>query len=156
MSPPTELEQIIELEKKTRSRYSNLMKLLFLFGLILVIWVFVVFVTVFFGGYDYTWTGASFEIWVYIFAVVVGIFILFEILLYTRFTNLKNVRIEKEKPKAEFLDGKRVYVYSHPEGMEGGVFSKTYVEIDERNILRLRTLMIDPGEIWKKVEKKSK
>ena len=84
-----------------------------------------------------------------------GVFIFFEILLYTRFTDLKNIRIEKEKPKLEYLEGKRVHVYTHPAGIEGGVFSKTYVEIGEHNILRLRTLMIAPDELWKKVEKKS-
>ncbi len=37
---------------------------------------------------------------------------------------------------------------TYPEGVEGGIFSKTYVGIDEHNVLRLRTLMVPPDELW--------
>ena len=35
-------------------------------------------------------------------------------------------------------------------GVEGGIFSKTYIEIDNKNVLRLRTLIIPPEELWVK------
>ena len=42
--------------------------------------------------------------------------------------------------------------------MEGGIFSKTYIHINDKTILRLRTLMIPPEDLWgeKKNEDKSK
>ena len=60
--------------------------------------------------------------------------------------------MEAEKPKPEFIDGKRVYVYSHPERMEGGIFSKTYIAIDKHSVLRLRSLMVPPNHLWNKDE----
>jgi len=55
----------------------------------------------------------------------------------------------KNKP-VEYINGKKIHIYTSPKGTEGGIFSKTYIEIDEHNLLRLRTLMIPPGELWGK------
>ena len=155
MEGSVDLNKTIELESKTRAKYTNLTKLLFLIGIVLIIWVFVVFAGVFLWGFDATWAGIGFDIWVYIFAIIAGIFILLEILFYYRYLGLRNKVVEIKKPKVEYLEGKRVYVYTHPKGVEGGVFSKTYVQMDEHNILRLRSLMVSPGELWKKTEKKA-
>ena len=106
-------------------------------------------------NYGANWAGVGFDIWVYIFAIIVGVFILLEILFYNRYMSLRNKVVEIKKPKLEYLDGKRVYVYTHPKGVEGGVFSKTYIQMDENNILRLRSLMVAPSELWKKAEKKA-
>ena len=54
----------------------------------------------------------------------------------------------------EFINEKKVHIYTYPKGITGGIFSKTYIDIDGHNILRLRTLMIPPGELWGKKEEK--
>ena len=54
----------------------------------------------------------------------------------------------------EFIDGKYIHVFTYPKAMEGGIFSKTYIEIDTENVLRLRTLIIPPNELWSKNETK--
>jgi hypothetical protein len=61
---------------------------------------------------------------------------------------VKRKRIASEKPKSLYLRGKKLHVYTLPEGSKGGVFSKTYVKIDEENILTLRYQMIMPEELW--------
>ena len=53
-----------------------------------------------------------------------------------------------EKPKPEYIDGKIVVDITFPRGTDGGVYSKTYIEIDESSILRLKNLMIPPNELW--------
>jgi hypothetical protein len=63
------------------------------------------------------------------------------------FNSVKNKRIELEKSKPEFIDGRRIFVYTFPEGVEGGIFSKTYIELDKHNVIRLRILMISPHEL---------
>ena len=45
------------------------------------------------------------------------------------------------------------FAITYPKGIEGGVFSKTYVELDNHNIVRLRALMIHPGELWSDKQK---
>jgi len=152
MAESIDLNKMVELEAKSRAKYSNLTKLLLLIGIVLIIWVFVVFAGVFFWNYGTTWAAAGFDIWVYIFGIIIGVFILLEILFYNRYLSLKSKVIEKKKPKIEYLDGRRVYVYTHPKGIEGGVFSKTYIQMDEHNILRLRSVMVAPGELWGKKE----
>ena len=64
----------------------------------------------------------------------------------------KKKRMEKGKIEPEYINGKRVHVLTFPHGKEGGIFSKTYIQIDEDNVLRLRTLLIPPDELWGKKE----
>jgi len=147
-------DEIFEFEEKIRKKYSNITKLLFLIGIILIVCFLVVFSGVFFLGYNYNWAVFSFENWILILSAILGIFILFEILFYIRFSNLEKQMKKKSQPKPEFIDGKHVHVFTYPKGIEGGIFSKTYVEIDSQNILRLRTLIISPNELWSKNEPK--
>jgi uncharacterized membrane protein len=154
MSELQKTDEIFEFEEKIRKKYSNITKLLFLIGIILIVWFLIVFSGVFFWGYNYNWAGIGFETWVLVISVILGVFILFEILFYFRFSNLEKQIKQKSQPKPEFIDGKHVHVFTHPKGVEGGIFSKTYVEIDSHNVLRLRTLMISPNELWSKNETK--
>ena len=78
------------------------------------------------------------------------VFILLELIFYLHFSSVSKKTFEVEKPKQEFIDGKKVHVFTHPKGIEGGIFSKTYIEIDEKNVLRLRTPMIPPEKLWDK------
>jgi hypothetical protein len=142
----------VELVDKLRNKYSMYAKLLFLIAIILFIWVIIVFLGASVLDYGYNWAGLSLEAWIITVSVIILIFIAIDFLFLSRFSSVKNKIMELGKPKIEFVDGKRVHVITHPKGMEGGIFSKTYVEIDEHNVLRLRTLMIPPEELWGKIE----
>jgi hypothetical protein len=78
---------------------------------------------------------------------VIVIFVIFELLFYFHFNNIRDKRIELEKPKPEFKNGKRVYVYTFPGGVEGGIFAKTYVDIDDQCTLRIKTLLVTPKDL---------
>ena len=67
-----------------------------------------------------------------------------------RYPTIKKKKIEKEKSKPIFYKGKRIHTYTLPIGSKGGLFSKTYVRIDEKNILNLRFQMISPNDLWQK------
>jgi len=73
---------------------------------------------------------------------------LLEILFYLRFILLRRKRLRMEKPRPEYIDGKIVIDITFPMGTDGGIYSKTYIEIDKNSILRLKNLMIPPDEIW--------
>lgn len=144
--------EIFEFKEKIRKKYSKITKLIFLIGIIMIVWFIVVILGIFFLGYDFNWAVISFENWVTIISIILVIFLLFEILFYFRFSNLeKQIKITS-LTKPEFIDGKHVHVFTYPKGIEGGIFSKTYIEIDSENVLRLRILIASPNELWSKKE----
>ena len=62
--------------------------------------------------------------------------------------NITDIESRVKWPNDLLIDGKKVYIFTFPKGAEGGVFSKTYIEIDKKNILRLRSLIVPPDELW--------
>ncbi len=135
-------------EEKLRRKYFLFVKLFLIVTILLILSVVIVFSGVAYFESGYNWALLNLDGWI---ILSCAFFILFTILILIFISHLKSVRnkiIDLEKPKPEFLNGKLVYVYTHPVGKEGGLFSKTYIEIDEHNVLRLRTLMIPPEEVW--------
>jgi hypothetical protein len=70
--------------------------------------------------------------------IILSLFILLEVIF------LYLIKKKKKRP----FEGKKIHVYTIPEGSKGGIYSKTYIKIDEENILNLRYQMIRPEEIW--------
>jgi len=134
------------------NKYSRLTKIIFLIGMIVVLWAAIVFIGILFWGYAYDWALVNLDAWLLIDSIIIAILIITELALYFRYSNYKEKAVEIEKPKPEFIGGKKVTVFTYPKGMDGGVFSKTYVELDDHNILRLRALMVHPGELWTNIE----
>jgi len=135
-------------EIKNIKKYTTLFKLFIVIIFLLVILLSVVLFGVFVLGYGQNWAFISLDGWIIAVSLLSVIFILLEFMLYLNLSSLKKKRIELEKPKPEYIDGKRVYVFTYPTGVEGGIFSKTYIELDKNNILRLRSLIIPPEELW--------
>jgi len=142
--------KMLDSEEKLRVRYSKISKLFLILGIILVIWAIVVFVGAKILDFGYDWAGLSVSSWILGIAVILIVFIVIELIVFLHYYSVKNKRVEVEKPKEEFISGRKVHAFTFPMGMEGGIFSKTYIEVDEDNILRLRTLMIPPEDLWGK------
>jgi len=138
------------LENKLISRYSVVFKILVLLTLIFVLWFLILLMGIYIWNYDYNWAYLSFKNWVLLMSGLICLFILLKLGLYYHFKHIDKKRTKKEKPKPEFIQGKRVYIYTYPDDSEGGIFSKTYISIDEHNVLRLRLLMLKPDELWGK------
>jgi len=136
------------LEDKLTGKYLRLSKLFLVITILFILLVAIAFLGIAAFGYGYNWMLVSLEGWIIIISALIAIFIILELLFYSRFSTLQNKIKELEKPKPEFVDNKKIYAYTIPKGAEGGVFSKTHIEIDEHNILRLRTRIIPPEEIW--------
>ena len=137
-------------EDKLGTRYSMLSMLFLVIGLLLFIWAIVVAIGALVLKYGHNWAGLGLGSWILLIGVLLFILIILELFFYFHFSSIRAKRVQAEKPKPEYIDGKRVHVFTFPLGSEGGIFSKTYVEIDEHNILRLRTLMIPPTDLWSK------
>ena len=141
----------IEMRKKESmilGKYSFWSKLFILLIILLIILLAVVFLGIYIFGYAYNWALFSLDAWIILISVLCVVFILVELFFYFNFSSVVKKRVELETPKPEFIDGKKVHVYTYPIEAEGGVFSKTYIEIDKNNIIRIRLLIISPDELW--------
>ena len=133
--------------------YPKLSKLFLIISILFIIWILFVAMGAFILEMPPNWAFLNLENWITAWCVLTVIFILLEIVFYFRYTSKIYKKLELDKPEPESLHGKRVYVYTYPSGAEGGIFSKTYISIDENSVLRLRGLMIPQQKLWDKKEK---
>ena len=140
------------LEKGLSELYSRISMILILLTIILIVWFLILLAGVYIWDYSGDWAFLSLNSWILLLSVLIVIFILINFVLYYRLKSFDKKRIEEEKPKPEFIKGRKVHEYTFPKHSEGGIFSRTYVSIDEHNVLRLRILMIKPDELWRKKE----
>lgn len=139
--------ELRNIEDKLTGRYTLVSKLILFIAILFIICVFIVFMGIALLGYGHNWALLGLEGWIILSCALFGVFIILELFFYYHFSSVRNKIIELETPKPEFINGKRVYIFTYPKRKEGGVFSKTYIDIDEKNVLRLRTLMIPPEEL---------
>lgn len=135
-------------EDKLKNRYSFLIKLFLLISLLFILAIVIVFSGIVYFDSGYNWAGLDLDGWNILSSAFFALFIIFILIFFFHISSVRKKIIELEKPKPEFLSGKLVHVLTLPKGKEGGLFSRTYIEIDEHNVLRLRTLMIPPEEVW--------
>jgi uncharacterized sodium:solute symporter family permease YidK len=147
MSKPQIQVEMRNKENNLITRYNKLIKLFFILMILVIILVLIVYSGIAVFGQWYNWALIPLQDWLIIACIIIGIFIFLEIIFYLHFSTLRDKRVDLEKIKPEFIDSKRVFIYTFPNGVEGGIFSKTYIKIDNYNVLRLRTLIIPPEEI---------
>ena len=132
------------------NRYRKWSKAILLIAVIYFIWTVFVIISIYFLEMGYRWALLSIVEWIYLGCFLIGFFIALELIFFIHYRSAKKIRWEEEKPQPLFYKGKRLHIYTHPEGSKGGIFSKTHVKIDENNILNLRTQMILPDGLWGK------
>ena len=144
-----------EMEKKwttvedtLRVRYARLTKFFLIITFLLILLVVAVGLGIGIFEMKPDWALFILDVWMYTMAALIGIFVLLAIIIYIHYSIVRKKRLIEERPKPEFIGGKRLYTYTHPGSSNGGVFSKTHIEIDDHTILRIRGLMASPGEIW--------
>ena len=137
-------------EDRLIKRYSLWSKLILLISIVLIVWILVVFMGILFWESGPNWAVISLDLWLIVLSVIFALFIILELVFYMHYNSVRDKRIILETPKPEYIDGKLVVIFTHPAGIEGGIFSKTYINIDKKSVLRLRTLLIPPEDLWKK------
>jgi len=148
-----EIEKVERVKDKLGVRYSRLSKVFLIITVLFIIWVVIIALRIYLFGLDYNWALLSLNNWIYVCCFLIGFFIILDVLFYYHYNIAKDKRLIQEKPKPRLYRSKRLYHYTQPEGAEGGIYSKTYIKIDENSVLRLRTLMVPPGALWGKKEK---
>jgi hypothetical protein len=142
-----EIEEISKVEDKLKARYSKFSKVFVAISIFSIIWLVVIVLGIYLLGQGYNWALLSLNNWVYVLCALIGFFVLLEIIFYLHYISVNKKRLKAKKPKLEFTQGKRLYIYTHPKGAEGGIYSKTYIKIDENSVLRLRNLIVPPQEL---------
>jgi len=137
-------------DNKLVIKYHMLSKIFIIISILFIVWISIVALGIFILELEPNWAFLNLENWIIAWCVMTVIFIMLEIIFYVQYTSKMNKIVESNE--SEFVHGKRLYVYTHPAGTEGGIFSKTYISIDENSVLRLREVIISPNEIWSEKE----
>ena len=139
-------------EDKLKFRYRKASKIILLITLLYTLWVSFLIIGVYYLGIGYKAVVLTLDQWIISSIILFTLFLILELIFLVHHTVIKKKRIESEKPKPIYIKGKRLRIYTLPEGSKGGIFSKTYVKIDENNVLNLRYQMILPYDLWGKKE----
>jgi small-conductance mechanosensitive channel len=143
--------ELIELEERLKQRYLKASKIFLLLTIIYTLWVIIIILGVYSLGLNFKWAAFTIGQWILSAIVLISILIGFELLFILHYLLSKR---RKAKPKASkepvFIQGKEVYDYTLPIGAKGGIFSKTFILIDENRVLHLRYQMIHPNDLWGK------
>ena len=130
-------------------------KLFLIITVIFIMLIIIILGVPFFGEFEPDWAGLSPSLWLTMISILIGMFIVIDIILYAtpRFFTIQTINESEELlvefPEVEQRDGKQVYDYTYPVGAKGGIFSKTYIKIGEDALVRIRNQMITKEEIWK-------
>jgi hypothetical protein len=137
-------------EEKLKNRYLKASKLLFLFTVMYSLWIALVIMGVYFLQLGNKWAVFTIGQWILsaiiLISVIIGLEIIF--LLHNTLSRKKHLHPEQFQQPV-YLQGKQVNSYTIPEGAKGGIFSKTFIMIDETRVLNLRYQMIPPNDLWK-------
>lgn len=134
-------------EEKQKQRLVKVSKFLFLFTVIYSLWIALLIISTYFFQLEDKWAVLTIEQWILTAIAFFSIAIILEIIfiLYYILSRKKHIQPQKQ---LTFLEGKQVHNYTIPVNAKGGIFSKTYILIDEKRLLNLRYQMIPPENLW--------
>jgi len=136
-------------EEKLKRRYLKASKLLFLFTVLYSLWIALVIMGVYFLQLGNKWAVLTLEQWILSAILLLGVVIGLEIIFILHNALLRKKQVQAEQPQQPvYLQGKQVNSYTIPAGAKGGIFSKTFIMIDEARVLNLRYQMIPPNDLW--------
>jgi len=146
----TPTEPIWDEEKQTQ-RLMKVSKFLLLCTIIFSLWIAFLLMSIYFLQFENTWAILPIDQWILTAIVFISVAICIEIILLLYYILSRKKHIQPEK-QLIFLEGKQLHNYTIPVDAKGGIFSKTYILIDEEHVLNLRYQMILPKELWGQIE----
>ena len=134
-------------ENKTLINFKIISRLFIFLSIVFLLWIIIVTAGIIINEMDPFWAYLSLENWTLLSIILIIIFAIIEIIYYYYIINYSDKIIEFEEVEPETIHGKKVYVYTNPKNARGGVFSKTYIQINNDSVLRIRNQIIPPEEI---------
>jgi len=129
--------------------YPKFSKIFLVISILCILWIIIVIIGIYSLEMNHNWAVLTLNNWVLFVSILIGIFIILNLFFYYHYFFSIGKIIEFEESEEEFLHGKHIFIYTYPSDSKGGIFSKTYIQIDETSVLRLRNLMIPPDDLWK-------
>ena len=136
------------IEGKLKSRYLKIMRVFLILSIIFLIWAVFNIASVYMFGLGNKWAILTMNQWIIAIAILYAIFIVVVLLFIIHIRIIKKRITKKEKPKIVFHKGKKLHIFTQPKSAKGGIFSKTFITIDEENLLSVRFQMIPPQNLW--------
>ncbi|MBP1662055.1 MAG: hypothetical protein H6P94_304 [Thermoplasmatales archaeon] len=137
-------------EEQQRQRLLKAMKFFFLITILYSLWITLVIMGVYYLHLGNQWAYLSMEQWILTAIGLISIAIGVECVLLLQYILTKRKTQEPAEPKKqkEYIQGKQVHSITIPMDAKGGIFSKTYILIDEDRVLNIRYQMIPPNDLW--------
>ncbi len=136
-------------EERHKQRLLRATKFFFIFTVLYTVWIIIVIMGIYFLELGSKWAIFTMEQWILSAIALISIAIGLEIVLLVHYTLARKKYLAPKKQKQkEYVQGKQVHSYTLPFDAKGGIFSKTYILIDEERVLNIRYQMIPPSELW--------
>ena len=129
--------------------------LMILLAVIVASWVGIVVIGVFYLGMANDWAGLSMEHWLLFGIGLLVIFIMITLIIHLLPIIQKMMIENKIRKKPVLYKGKKVYEFTFPRGSDGGIYTRTYISVDDKDIINFRYQMVGSDELWKKNDVKS-
>ncbi len=137
-------------EEQRKQRLLKATKFFFLITILYSLWIAIVIMGVYYLELGNRWALLSMEQWILTAIALISIAIGLELVLLLQYILSKRRTHEPVEPKKqkEYIQGKQVHSFTIPFDAKGGIFSKTYILIDEERVLNIRYQMIPPNDLW--------
>jgi hypothetical protein len=137
-------------EEQQKQRLLKATKIFFLVTVLYTLWVAIVIMGIYFLELGNKWAILSMEQWILSAIALIAIAIGLEVVLLIQYTLSRRKKQEQPavKKQKEYIQGKQIHSYTIPFDAKGGIFSKTYILIDEGRVLNVRYQMIPPDDLW--------
>ena len=153
------MQNSIQMERD-RSLGILLPKLFLILAVVFSMWIVLVLSGQMLLQYDHAWTGLPLSFWLVLISILFGAFIIIDILIYAKptyfFTTTSPIAQPQITTPFEMKQGKQIYEYTLPKESKGGLFSKTYIPIDETTVIQVRHQIIADTKLWGKKEEHDK
>ena len=121
---------------------------LFIFlSIVFILWIIIVASGIIINDMEPNWAYLTLENWVLLSVIIIIFFAIIEIIYYIYTIYYSDKIIEFEEVEPEKINGKKVYIYTNPKNAKGGVFSKTYIPINNESVLKFRNQMIPSDKL---------
>ena len=142
-----QMPSIVAYLKRLTTRLNFLMITI---AILVTLWISLVIISVYFFGMASNWAGLAMDHWILVGIGLITIFIIISLILNIPPIFIARQKISREKRKPIFYQGKMVYEYTFPPQSKGGIYSRTYIPIDDKKIVNFRYQMISPDQLWPK------
>ena len=137
----------LENEDKSLKIFKKISGLFIFLSIILLLWVIIVAAGSIIMDMDTYWAYLSLENWALFASITIFLFAIIEIIYYFYLIKYSDKIVEFLEIGPETLHGKNIHDFTFPRNAKGGVFSKTYIQINKEDVVRIRNQMIPPEKL---------